>query len=154
MNTELIQKCTDEILRCQNECAEMHKGIRAIIGNEEFVRKMVELRKYRKEYGRWYYEGDRAFTYVDGNHRSNEEYKVQSFDEIRQSLEYYWTMYNEIESLGKAKEFVVYYRTKVTEYKQFCQDIGKVVAWAEEEYAKIKAQEAKEERSLIEELGL
>ena len=155
---ELIHKFALEIHRCKCECHSMHKGIMAILANENFLDKMRKLGTNNIHVGGWYDMKTTPFTYVDGNHKTCEEYNLATIDEIEEWLTSdYHNIVNQktdIDSINWLKERVLYARRCLEDYKVFCANIGNTVALVEQKYNELNAAYSAAVKSIIEELNI
>lgn len=161
ISDETIRRCAIEIHRCEEECSKLHVGIRAVMDQQPLKDKVIALYKNRMlpSCGMFSWNSDgteHPYRYIDGNHRTDKEYELKTVDEIMDELLYDLNHYadTDIDRIKKLKERVTRRREQVAEYKKFCEDMGKIVAWVETEYAKMVESNSNAETDLLSELGI
>lgn len=161
ISDETISKCAIEMRRCDEECSKLHVGIMAVMNQQSLKDKVIALSENRilPSYGMfsWSFDGSKhPYRYVDGDHRTDQEYGLSSVGEIERNIRYDLEHYSDtnMDKIKKLKDMVTYRRNKIGEYKKFCEDMGKVVAWVETEYSKMVESNSNAETDLLSELGI
>ena len=161
ISAETIHRCAVEMHRCEEECSKLHVGIMAVMNQQPLKDKVIALSENHilPSYGAfsWNFDGCKhPYRYTDGGHRTDKEYELQTVDEIAESLLHDLTHYADTDTdrIKKLKDRVTRQREQVAQYKKFCEDMGKVVAWVETEYAKMVENNSNAETDLLSELGI
>lgn len=161
ISDETIHRCATEMHRCDEECSKLHVGIRAVMDQQPLKDKVIALSENRilpcNGMFSWHFDGSKhPYRYVDGNHRTDKEYELDPVDEIERRVIYDLNHYADTDAdrIKKLKESVTYHRNRIAEYKKFCEDMGKIVAWVETEYTKMVESNSNAETDLLSELGI
>ena len=161
ISDETIHRCAVEMHRCDEECSKLHVGIMAVMDQQPLKDKVIALYKNRilPSCGMFSWSSDgieHPYRYIDGNHRTDKEYELDTVEEIEKDILYDLEHYADTDAdrIKKLKEKVTYRRNRIDEYKKFCEDMGRIVAWVETEYAKMVENNSNAETDLLSELGI
>ena len=161
ISAETIHRCAVEMHRCEEECSKLHVGIMAVMNQQPLKDKVIALSENHilPSYGAfsWNFDGcEHPYRYIDGNYRTDKEYELATVDRIEDGILYDLNHYadTDADKIKKLKERVTRERNRIDEYKKFCEDMGKIVAWVETEYAKMVENNSNAETDLLSELGI
>lgn len=168
IDKKVIEKVMTRIFSIRCECAEIHKVIKRTLTDEDVQAKIAYIRQEesnppypydslynfsRDENGVWY-------RYVDGSHKSSEDYKIMSIDELVEDfvkdcemvVAANKTEYSQIDILRSRIE---YENSNLEDYKLFvAEKMPEILKCIDNKYNAIKTEREAEVAKLLADFNL
>lgn len=157
---EAMEKVAAAMVRADEECAKMHAEYKRILVSDEIQKKLtyiynetvsgrgtaVSLEGFQKTF---YRDDNRApwYCYVDGGHKTCEDYKVPSREQAVASIQKSCAGESEGKQIARLRDYLQYTVNIVADYKRF--DVAKAVSVIDRYYETIKAELSNELESVL-----
>lgn len=150
IDKKVIKKVMTRIFSIRCECAKFHKVIKRTLMDEDVQAKIAYIKQEesssldthinrfsKDENGVWY-------CYVDGNHKSSEDYKIMSIDESVEDLLKYFVKYvysQEDAQIDRLRSRLEYENSNLGDYKTFvAEKMPDILKYIDLKYNAIKTE--------------
>ena len=151
----VIEKVAQEVVRLREECAQLHDEVRAVLYTDGIQEQLayVYTEKFQKTSSSvdvskdgqilvTFYKDDAGFWYcfVDGNHRTSQEYPVQSVSEIVKDFMDSYESRSEEQQIAALRGMLDREYSNIADYRKFkAERQGAIVEGINDLFRRIKA---------------